>query len=123
MTVLLRPSYEKPVDTTEDLVNRDITPFSIPGSYYYIQYFAESPDPNYQEISKRFVVPKDWDEYRELVGKVTSTGMFADINSIPAPWVVPKTDHNDWYRSSETLEGQNSYVLHLTNKRWPLKKV
>ena len=123
LTVLLRPSYEKPVDTTEDLINRDITPFSIPGSDYYIQYFAESPDPNYQEISKRFVVPKDWDEYRKLVGKVTSTGLFADINSIPAPWVVPKKDHNDWYRSSETLEGQNSYVLHLSNKRWPLKKV
>ena len=31
LTVLLRPSYEEPVETAEDLIKRDITPFLGPG--------------------------------------------------------------------------------------------
>ena len=70
LTVLLKPDYETPVDTTADLFARDMTPFYKPGAQFYIQYFADSPDPVYQELSRRLVIPEDWDEYYELLDRV-----------------------------------------------------
>ena len=63
LSVLLKPSYEKPVDTAKDLIKRDIIPFYAPGSEFWRQFFAASTDPIYQEVSKRLVIAKDWDEY------------------------------------------------------------
>ena len=61
LSVLLRPSYEEPVDTAADLIKRDITPLMSFNSEIYKQIFAASPDPIYQEISKRLVIVKDED--------------------------------------------------------------
>ena len=73
--------------------------------------------------SKTLVIAKDWDEYDDMLRKVTSTGMFAAIGTVPDPWTVPEEDYKYWYRSSETLGGDNPYMVHLANKKWPLKKV
>ena len=123
LTVLLRPSFQEPVETAADLIKRDITPFYQPGGGILKQVFAASSDPNYQEISRRLVIPKDWDEYEEMLRKVNSTGLFADIGTIPFLWVVPEEEYKYWYRSTETIGGNNPYGVHLANKKWPLKKV
>ena len=121
LTVLLRPSYEDPVETAADLIKKNITPFYTPGGEIFRQVFAASPDPVYQEISRRLLIPRDLDEYDDMVRKVTSTGLFADIGAFP--WSVPEEEYKDWYRSSETIAGDFPYALHLSNKKWPLKKV
>ena len=122
LTVLLRPSYEEPVDTVADIIKRDITPYMLPGSDIFRQVFSESPDPNYQEISRRLVIHQDWDEYEDMVRKVISTGSFAEIGSFP--WTFNSSEEfKDWYRSSETIPGDYPYTGHLANKKWPLKKV
>ena len=74
LTVLLRPSYEKPVDTTADLIQRDITPFHMPGGAFFKQMFNDSSNPNYKEISQKLVIAKDWEEYKNFYQLVTSTG-------------------------------------------------
>ena len=122
LTVLLTPSYEEPVETAADLIKRDITPFLPPGGEIWKQFFTASSDPIYQEISRRLVITKDWDEYDEIMRQVISTGKFADIGS--QPWWFNSTDEfKDWYRSSETIAGDYPYQIHLTNKKWPLKNV
>ena len=124
LTVLLTPSYEEPVDTAEDLIKRDIIPFLSPGSEIWIQFFAASNDTNYQEISRRLIIPKDWVEYGDLASKVTSTGMYALPHTVP--WRVPENEYKQWYRSTQTMSqslGLSPYVVHLSNKKWPLKKV
>ena len=123
LTVLLKPSYEVPVETATDLIKRDIIPFLYPGSEIFLQIFADSSDPDYQEISRRIVVAKDWNEYEDMVHKVISTGNFAQIGPVPAPWFVPEENYKHWYRSSETVRGFNPHGGHLSNKKWPLKKV
>ena len=120
LTVLLTPSYEEPVETAKDLIRRDITPILWPGAEIWIQFFADSPDPNYQEISWRLYIAKDWDEYDDMMDKVISTGMYADMGSVP--W-VPDEEYKDWYRSTETIAGNFPYQVHLSNKKWPLKNV
>ena len=121
LTVLLRPSYEEPVDTAADLIKRDITPFYTQGGEIYRQFFASSKYQNYQEISRRFVVAKDYINYFDMYDKVNSTGLFAQIGTFP--WPTPEKEFKYWYRSSKTIGGFNSYSGHLTNKKWPLKKV
>ena len=121
LTVLLRPSYEEPVETAADLIKRDITPFLWPGANIHKQVFAASSYSNYQKISRRLVIAKDWDEYEDMVSKVTSTGLYAEIGTFP--WVDSEEEYKYWYRSSETIGGFNPYSGHLANKKWSLKKV
>ena len=122
LTVLLRPSYEEPVETAADLIKRNITLFLRPGNELFRQFFEASSDPVYQEISRSLVMAKDWDDYDDMVSKVTSTGLFARIGTLP--WYINSTDEfKDWYRSSEKVAGDNPYTGSLVNKKWPLKKV
>ena len=123
LSVLLRPIYQKPVDTTKDLINTEITPFLVPGSEFVVQFFADSLDPSYREVSKRFKIAKDWNEYDELVLKVPSTGLYAQLGNRPDYWLVPIENHKDWYRSAETIQLGGLFAGALTNKKWPLQKV
>ena len=124
LTVLLRPRYEEPVETTKDLIKRNIIPFYGPEAESMRQFFAKSSKTDYREISQRIVIPKNWDEHDNMVCKVTSTGMYANLGPVRYPWSVPCTQEDkDYYRSTETIEGLNPYGVHLSNKKWPLKKV
>ena len=120
LTVLLRPRYEEPVETAADIINRDITPFYSPFGQIMREFLAASPDPNYQEISRRMVISNNWTEYYGMFDKVITTGLFAQIATVPT---VPEEEHKKWYRSTETIVGFFPYGVHLTNKKWPLKKV
>ena len=123
LTVLLRPSYEQPVETSKDLIDRDLIPFYIPGGDLFKQFFANSRDPNLLEISRRLVIPKDWDEHDDLSRKVISTGLFSKLGTEPPTMDRTGYRSSEWYRSSEAIVGTNPYGGHLENKKWPLKKV
>ena len=56
LSVLLRPDFEKPVETAEDLIERDLTPFYQPGRDFLIQFFAESPSPSFRQLSKTLII-------------------------------------------------------------------
>ena len=66
LTVLLRPNFEKPVDTAADLISRNITPEVQPHQKIYIQIFVNSPDLIYQELSQRLLVLKSVKSYTGL---------------------------------------------------------
>ena len=122
LSVLLTPSYEEPVDTAADIIERNIKPILWPGGETFKQFFAASPDPNYHEISRRFVIAKDWDDYEAMLREALSTGMYANVGT--GPWYFNSTEElKDWYKSTETIGGDYQYEVHLTNKKWPLKKV
>ena len=88
-----------------------------------VQFFENSLDPNLQELSRRLYIAKNRNEHDELVLKVVSTGLYADIGSMPDYWLVPKENRKDWYRSSETITLGSRFGGSLTNKKWPLQKV
>ena len=119
LSVLLKPNHEKPVETTADVVKRDLIPYYSSGGKIWIQFFADSPDPDYQEISRKLYLPKDYAEMRELHHKLASTGLYARIFSRPPRYLNP----NDLYMGSETIQGRNNFPGSLLNKKWPLKKV
>ena len=122
LTVLLRPSYEAPVETTADIIKNDITPFYAPGGEIYQQFFAASSDPSFQEVSRRLLIPNTWDEYERLMFEVPSTGLFTVMGSYPG-WPIDEKEYIYWFRSSETIGGNFPFGVHLLNKKWPLKEV
>ena len=60
-----------------------------------------------------------------MVRKVISTGIYADMRR--EPWCLNYNkcleELKHWYRSSDPISGRYSYTVHLSNKKWPLKKV
>ena len=64
--------------------------------------------------------------YNDLIGKVTSTGLYAEIGA--HPWGIQSSDNPEellkkYHRSSENIAGTFPYYLYLSNKKWPMKKV
>ena len=102
------------MENAADLINRDIIPFYDPGGEMWIQFFAASSDPNLNEISRRLIIAKDWDEYEDMVSKVTSTGLFADMGL--TPWQLNSEDElKYWYISSEKYQFHNRCHLYIVN--------
>ena len=146
LTVLLKPEFETPVDTTKDLVSRNIIPYYIPGGHIWKQFFADSPDPLYQIIAEKLIIPRNWAHYDELCEKVIEQGTHANIATVPDEW---ERSLGHWYRSAdfyesfisiqmhrfvrqnmtiflrstESLPGEYVFGVHLANKKWPLLKV
>ena len=58
LTMLLKPNYEKPVDTAEDVIDRELTIFSSPGIETKIETQKNSPYRVTREHAKRTIVPK-----------------------------------------------------------------
>ena len=169
LTVLLRPSFEKPIDTAEDLINRNIDVFTKSEKSetveFWKQFFKKSPNPHYPNISRNLFVwrscermedgtfhlkskeeqQKIIDEedcgtlsYWKRVAYVTRDGDHATIGSeVPKMTWSPTGGHlqkggwvetgqeemNEWYMSRKPIEGLDPYLVHLVNKKWPLKKV
>ena len=126
LTVILKPRYDKFVDTAADVLTRNITIVRFPGGESWIQYFAKYHDPVYQNLSQRFVIAKDWCEYRQMVDNVVSdrsNGTTATIGTVPHTADTSKEEYSKRYRSAERISGISPYVGHVTNKKWPLQKV
>ena len=163
LTVLLRPSFEEPVETAKDIIDRNIIPFAEPGERgeFYKQFFENSPNEHYQKLSQNFFLPKSckhekyykkfaeddcgFGGYSYKVAQATITGEYATFGfDLPeVTFYNPKRGYlnkgdliqqsklyrtypsflNQWYMSSETIGGLNPYMVHLLNKKWPLKKV
>ena len=98
LSVLLRPDFEKPVETAEDLIERDLTPFYQPGRDFLIQFFAESPSPAFRQLSKTLVIPKDWPTYFDMMDKVVTEGATADIGTVPWWEGMDEDELVHWYR-------------------------
>ena len=85
----------------------------------YIEMFANSPNPDYQEISRRMYLCETMDEYYELLEEIPTTGKWCDIDAFP----IEDENFMNWYKSSEPVEGDNPWQVHVENKKWPLQKV
>ena len=76
-----------------------------------------------------------WPEYKDMISNVTSTGKYALLmgnieESSAFSYVVTdgnkKKEENwkkNWYRSTKPISLDYPYTVHLSNKKWPLKKV
>ena len=58
LTILLKPNYEKPVDTPQDILYRKLTVISYPGAKSKIEMLKKSPIYITRTLAERTIVPK-----------------------------------------------------------------
>ena len=118
---MLRPNFEDPMDTAQQLVDNNITVYVSPGNYIWKQFLENSPIPAYKKLGETIQTPKDWTDLR-LYGQhhVIGNGTHARLSSRLYAF---ESDSGRWYRSRETLVGNNPIVGYLSNKKWYLNEV
>ena len=58
LTVLVKPVYEKPIDTAEDIIGRGIEVISYPGRESIVENLKKSPFPLTRELAENTYVTK-----------------------------------------------------------------
>ena len=58
LTILLKPVYEKPIDTAKDVLDRGLTVIHPPGSESIVELLKNSPDYTTRTLAERTIVPK-----------------------------------------------------------------
>ena len=55
LTVLVKPVYEKPIDTAEDIIERGLTIIDSPGTQDKIANLKQSPFPLTRKLAERMI--------------------------------------------------------------------
>ena len=121
MTTILRPNFEDPLNTAQDLVDNNITMFGKPYNYHsYI--FNESVDPALKELAKTYHTAEKWDEYsnENIIYHIHEKGTHALIYSYLQPDYLK---FGKWWRSTEHIPGLNPYGGFLSRRNWYLDEV
>ena len=58
LTILLNPSYEKPVDTAQDIIDRGLSVILLPGTESIVEILKNSPSAVNRELAERTIVPE-----------------------------------------------------------------
>ena len=56
----MRPNFDDPLDTAKQLVEKNITLYSVPGSQLWKQFLLKSSIPSYNILGKNFIIPDDY---------------------------------------------------------------
>ena len=58
LTILMKPTYEKPVDTAQDILDRGLKIITSPGSESILEIMRNSPSDATRKLAKMTIVPK-----------------------------------------------------------------
>ena len=58
LTMLMKPTYEKPVDTAQDVLDRGLKVIYPPGGESMVEKMKNSPSAVYRDLAELTVVPK-----------------------------------------------------------------
>ena len=58
LTMLIKPNYEKPVDTAEDILDRGLSVIKFPGAEATVEALKNSPLPLTRGLAEMSIVPK-----------------------------------------------------------------
>ena len=114
---MLKQRFEDPIDSAKQLIKNNITLFSVPGGEYWVRFLANSPIPEYQTLSKRLIIPNDWDELWHLIEDgIIGNGTHAQMSYY---LTLSEKSLGRWWRGNLVL-GNFPYVGYLSDKKWHL---
>ena len=113
LPVILRANFDDPVDTAQDIVDRNLTLFMGPNSVMWKQWLATHDNPLYRKISETMFLTKDQDS-------MTRHGVMRDNTHVRmGSYLTPhQKSLGLWWRSKERVEGFQGYAGFLTRKKW-----
>ena len=59
--ILMKPNYEKPIDSAQDILDRGLTVIRVPGTTFIVEMSKNSPSAISRELAERTIVPKEFD--------------------------------------------------------------
>ena len=124
----MKPNFEEPLDTINQLVEKNITISYWPGAEGIKVWLTNSPTPEYNILGENVIVAKNWEEYENTTANdIFGAGTHAKISFWVYGWELEygekyHPEGKGWYRSKEKLSTQ-PYFGYLTNKKWHLNEV
>ena len=127
LTILLKPNYEKFVDTAKDVLDRGLTVVTYPGADSTVEVLKNSPDYTTRTLAERTIVCSGWDEcdgywdYEDngLIPRAVKTGSsVVEVGILWSDYLV----HGKWHRSKDRKGGDNPFASYLMNKKWTLEE-
>ena len=116
---MLKERFEEPIDSAKQLIDNNITLIEIPGGEYWVQFLANSPIPEYQTLSERLVLAKDWDEFDQVVEHgIIGNGTHALMTFSLTPW---EKSLGRWWEGNLVI-GDYPYAGYLSDKKWQLNE-
>ena len=127
LTILLKPSYEKPVDAAQDVIDRGLSIIYTPGSESLLEKYKNSPSNITRALAERTIICKDWDECdgkpygndNGLIPAAVKTG--SSVVEVGFLW-PEYLEFGKWHRSKESRGGKNQFASYLLNKKWTLEE-
>ena len=94
-----------------------------PGAEGFADRFKLAEGAGWKELAQKLYITNTWGEYFDMYSGVIaedSDGSTATMGPTPKG---SERDLAKWYVGTEPIPGVQPYVNHLTNKKWPLRKV
>ena len=120
MTTVLRPNFEDPFNTAQQMVDNNITMFGYPTSYHQA-VFNESENPALKKLAETYHVAETWDGWiDDLEYYVFSKGTHGYVYSYLYP---DELKLGKWWRSTEHIPGLTPFGSWITRINWYLNEV
>ena len=121
LSTILRPNFEDPLDTAQQLVDNNITIYFPPGFDAWKNFLSQSNISEYNKLAETMIIAKDWDEFDYYSEHyVIGEGTYARVVGYLYPFEL---DMGTWWRSEEKISGFLPYGGYKSNKKWHLNEV
>ena len=118
------------MDTAQDILDRNMTLFDIPGAEMWKQWLAQHYNKEYNKLAETMVIPDTWNQYDKIVEQgILVNRTHVMMSSYVRPWEIslvrhpslsPRMTHKGgevWYRSKERVDNF-PYAGYLSRKDW-----
>ena len=122
----MKPNFESPVQTSKQILDRNITLYMGPGMYAWKVDFAKSNFPELREIARTMIITKSWDEFDNLTTQgLLSSGTHAQLSSHVTQEELEwgrEYNHDRGFYRGETMPGDYPYNGYFASKSWHLNE-
>ena len=121
MTTILRPNFEDPLNTAQQMVDNNITMFGHPYDYHPASFNA-SEDPALKKLAETYHIAETYgnEYYNDYEYYIQTKGTHAFVYSYLEPWQL---ELGKWWRSTENIPGLQPYGGFMVRKKWHLGEV
>ena len=135
LSVILRANFADPVDTANDIIERNITLFGWPGGVMWKQWLAQHDNPDYNKLAETMIIPDTWKEYDKMIEHgILANRTHVQMISYVSPGGISLGRHPGlsdrmthkgaevWYKSKERVDNF-PYGGYLSRKEWRFNEV
>ena len=116
----MRPNFEDPLNTAQQLVDNNIRIFGRPTESRHL-LFKDSEISSYIKLAENFDIAKSWDEFYDDFGKhIIDAGTHAYIYTYLWP---EELELGRWWRSVDPIPFIYPYAGYTSRKNWHLNEV